>query len=361
MSKALPGCLAWLAGLLLVAGLALAETPDDTAGEADGEAAEITAAPAAPGAPATAAADPIAAKHQFGFVARPSEGSPGVYGGYTKGCLSGAAMLPIDGPNWQVMRLSRNRNWAHPHLVDLLQRLTMDLRSKDDWPGLLIGDMSQPRGGPMLTGHKSHQTGLDADIWYKPMPAKQLSWQEREVLEPLLLAEHNGTAVIAENWSPGFVKLLRRAASYPEVERILVHPAVKKALCDATPAAGRAWLQKIRPTFLHNYHFHLRIGCPADSTGCVAQKPTVPGDGCGKPLEDWLKLVSRPPKPAPKPDPTKPKKPPVKPRVVTLADLPKHCSTVLLMDNPDMARPAAPVVGKVPVPYPPAAVELAQP
>jgi penicillin-insensitive murein endopeptidase len=34
--------------------------------------------------------------------------------------------------------------------------------AQNGWPGLLIGDMSQPRGGPMLNGHASHQVGLDA-------------------------------------------------------------------------------------------------------------------------------------------------------------------------------------------------------
>ena len=62
------------------------------------------------------------------------------------------------------MRLSRNRNWGHPKLVEFLERLSAK-GAKVGWPGLLVGDMAQPRGGPMLTGHASHQVGLDADIW----------------------------------------------------------------------------------------------------------------------------------------------------------------------------------------------------
>ena len=72
-------------------------------------------------------------------------------------------------PTWQVMRLSRNRNWGHPKLVAFLERLA-EKAKKVGWNGLLVGDMSQPRGGPMLTGHASHQVGLDADIWLTPMP-----------------------------------------------------------------------------------------------------------------------------------------------------------------------------------------------
>ena len=100
-------------------------------------------------------------------------------GFYSQGCLAGAVALPINGPTWQVMRLSRNRNWGHPELI-AFSSASPARRKKVGWPGLLVGDMSQPRGGPMLTGHASHQVGLDADIWLTPMPDRELSREERE-------------------------------------------------------------------------------------------------------------------------------------------------------------------------------------
>jgi penicillin-insensitive murein endopeptidase len=102
-----------------------------------------------------------------------------VIGFYSKGCLAGAKALPINGKTWQVMRLSRNRNWCHPSLVQFLERLA-DKGPKVGWRGLLVGDLSQARGGPMLTGHSSHQIGLDADIWLTPMPLRELTRRERE-------------------------------------------------------------------------------------------------------------------------------------------------------------------------------------
>ena len=74
-------------------------------------------------------------------------------GFYSKGCLAGAVALPVNGRTWQVMRLSRNRNWGHPNLVAFLERLA-DQAPKTGWHGLLLGDMSQPRGGPLPAGHK---------------------------------------------------------------------------------------------------------------------------------------------------------------------------------------------------------------
>ena len=98
-----------------------------------------------------------------------------------KGCFAGGVAIATDGPTWQAMRLSRNRRWGHPTMIKLIEKLSRDAVA-DGWPGLLLGDISQPRGGPMLTGHASHQIGLDADIWLTPMPDRRLSASERETM-----------------------------------------------------------------------------------------------------------------------------------------------------------------------------------
>ena len=103
------------------------------------------------------------AKELFARKSTPFPGPPRSIGGYFAGCLAGAVPLPITGPTWQVMRLSRNRNWGNPQLVRFIERFA-DNAKRVGWNGLLVGDMSQPRGGPMLSDHKSHQVGLDVDI-----------------------------------------------------------------------------------------------------------------------------------------------------------------------------------------------------
>jgi len=103
------------------------------------------------------------ARFLFGAKPEPAPLPARSLGAYSRGCLAGGVALPVDGPSWQVMRLSRNRNWGHPSLVDYLERLAADAPGLG-WPGLLVGDLAQPRGGPMLTGHASHQIGLDGDI-----------------------------------------------------------------------------------------------------------------------------------------------------------------------------------------------------
>jgi penicillin-insensitive murein endopeptidase len=125
---------------------------------------------------------PGSAKAIFGAVTLPTQGPPKSTGFYAKGCLSGAVALPTDGPTWQAMRLSRNRRWGRPEMISVIERLSRDAAKSDGWPGLLVGDISQPRGGPMFNGHASHQIGLDADIWLTPMPNHVMTPAEREAL-----------------------------------------------------------------------------------------------------------------------------------------------------------------------------------
>ena len=110
------------------------------------------------------------------------------------------------------MRLSRNRNWGHPDLVHFLERLSTRAAKTGTWPGLLVGDMSQPRGGPMLTGHASHQVGLDADIWLTPAPGRQLSLNEREDMSATMMVREDRLDIDPRVFTPGHLVVIRAAA-----------------------------------------------------------------------------------------------------------------------------------------------------
>ena len=195
--------------------------------------------------------------------------------------------LPINGKTWQVMRLSRARNWGHPDLVAFMERLAAKVPKVSNWPGLLVGDMAQARGGPMLTGHTSHQVGLDADIWLTPMPKTPLSREEREEMSATDVVASDKKDVDPKIWTRGHFAVIKAAAEDPKVERIFVNAAIKKALCREA-GKDRAFLHKVRPWWGHNYHFHVRIGCPAGSPECKAQDPATEAEGCGKDLDYWF-------------------------------------------------------------------------
>lgn len=267
-------------------------------------------------APSSLAAETVPAKELFGRIAGPAPAAAArVIGSHAKGCLAGGEALPVDGPAWQAVRLSRNRIWGHPRLMQVIERLAIEAQA-EGWPGLLVGDIAQPRGGPMRTGHTSHQTGLDADIWLTPMPRRRLSAAERETFSPVSMLIP-GT----RRADPAFLKgahpaLIRRAARYPEVARIFVHPGIKRALCERA-GADRDWLAKVRPWWGHDSHFHLRLSCPPGERLCRDQEPPPAGDGCGAELAWWLS--DEPWRPSAKPPPAP----------LVLADLPAECAAVL--------------------------------
>jgi penicillin-insensitive murein endopeptidase len=295
--------LGFFAGLVIVLWSCCASAQDNAAQEAVHRAAVLAHLP------------PEAAQRAFGAKVAPAAGPSEAIGAYERGCLEGAVALPADGPNWQVMRPSRNRAWGHPALIALLERVAPKLPAAADWPGLLIGDIAQPRGGPMLTGHGSHQIGLDADIWLTPMPSRRLSAGEREDMSATDVVAADGNEV-DEAWTPQHRHLLEAFSREPQVARIFVNPAIKRELCHEA-GADRAWLTKIRPWWGHNYHFHIRLSCPSGQPACRDQAPPPPGDGCGKELDWWFTAEARHP-------PRGPAKP------LLMADLPSACSRLVI-------------------------------
>jgi penicillin-insensitive murein DD-endopeptidase len=218
----------------------------------------------------------------------PSLGKAMAIGYYPRGCLQGGVELPTTGPTWQVMRPSRNRNWGHPELVTFLERFAPLAAQATGWKGILIGDMAQPRGGPLPFGHKSHQIGLDVDIWFMPMPDHVLTKYERENILGSNVVAADGKHVNDKAWSPADVAFIQTAAEQPEVERVLVNAAIKKELCRVESQNDRLWMSKVRPWYGHDDHIHVRLKCPADSPNCRAQPPVPGGDGCDKSLDHWF-------------------------------------------------------------------------
>ncbi len=260
------------------------------------------------------------AKELFGAKRDGSSEQSAPFGGYAKGCLAGGAQLAETGPTWQAMRLSRNRNWGHPETIDFIHDLSRFAAKQKGWKGLYIGDISQPRGGPMLTGHRSHQIGLDADIWMLPPKRMNLTARERENLSSISMRRAKG-AYVNKNWTRQHHNILKAAARDKRVARIFVFPGAKVQMCK-DEKGNRSWLRKVRPWWGHHYHFHVRLACPRGAKACVDQAPPPKGDGCAD-AERWVRDILNPPPP----DPNAP--PPKKRREYLLADLPKQCSATL--------------------------------
>ena len=280
--------------------------------------------------PLPAAAQQLA-NQLFGAKNAPSQQDPMPIGSYARGCAAGLVELPETGPSWQAMRLSRGRNFGQPVMMDYLRDLSQAAQ-QIGWAGLYIGDISQPRGGPMTSGHASHQIGLDADIWMLPPKRLNLSRAEREKISSIPVRSEDQKSV-TRNWTASHHALLRAAASDARVDRIFVAAAGKIEMCKTATAGDKKWLQKIRPVAGHDTHFHVRLKCPKGAKLCKTQTPTVSelsngGNGCDATLTWWVTDYLNPPKTTKKPKAEEgPRE--KRPREFTMADLPQQCADVL--------------------------------
>lgn len=228
-------------------------------------------------------------------VKYPTAGASEIYGSYANGCFAGGIDIATQATGYEQVRPSRNRHYGMPTMAQFVNHLNLwaDQRGKV----LILGDISQPRGGPANFGHASHQTGLDIDIWFEERE-DHLPHSLRESLQTPSVVNPT-TGKINQHWHPFYREILFMASQYPETERIFVNPIIKAHLC-ATEKDQR-WLNKLRPWYGHDSHFHIRLKCPTDAAGCIAQAPIPQGSGCDASLTQWVKdqiqWTTTPPKP----------------------------------------------------------------
>jgi len=209
----------------------------------------------------------------------PVEGEPQAIGEYALGCLQGAQTFTGQEKGIILSQMKRGRYWGHPDLIQLLTQAGEETHKKK--MSLIIGDLSQSRGGPTITGHNSHQTGLDVDVWFKmPSTKEKLSLRTIETEEMKPVANLNAEQI----------KMIQFFTRDPSVDRIFINPSFKKKLCsDSAPHRLSAEdHHKLRAWYGHDDHIHVRLKCPSDSPLCVSQKPIPEGDGCDKNLDWWF-------------------------------------------------------------------------
>jgi penicillin-insensitive murein endopeptidase len=273
-----------------------------------------------PIAAAICAVSTLAFAATHGDPRTPSGGPTRVIGGPAGGCIAGAAHLPDDGAGFQSVRVGRNRHWGHPETVSFVERLGRRAQQTGLEP-FYVGDMAQPRGGPMSWGHGSHQNGLDVDIWFNLDRKPHLAPAQREDVDLPSMVLADQSDIDRGRFGDRQVRLLRLAAQDPKVDRIFVHWTIKAAICEGIAGANqgdRSWVRKLRPWRGHDEHFHVRLSCPPDQPGCVGQAPIPPGDGCDESLEWWFR-PNPPPLPASIPRPSAP---------ISTKSLPKQCRAV---------------------------------
>ncbi|GBU10187.1 penicillin-insensitive murein endopeptidase [Gammaproteobacteria bacterium] len=225
-----------------------------------------------------------AAPNAWSAIKAPRDLPLNVYGSASNGCITGAQKLAPAGLGYQTMRQSRNRHYGHPNLIDFVKRMGNFSASQQHL--LLLGDMSQAMGGPMSSDHASHQSGLDIDIWLYQTNPQEFKSANIETMKMRSVTDKAGMR-LNKYWRDSYFELLKTAAQDPQVERIFLNPVIKRALCEQEP--NGAWLQKIRPWWGHDSHFHVRLKCPKGQKDCKNQAALAQGTGCNKDLDNWIK------------------------------------------------------------------------
>ncbi|MNL43857.1 Penicillin-insensitive murein endopeptidase precursor [compost metagenome] len=159
----------------------------------------------------------------------------------------------------------------------------MGLYTKKEVPGYIlpIGDMSKEKGGKFGT-HKSHQTGLDADVAFY-FESKNL---QRSFVSAVAVDKPHGSWMLEKQW--GLFKMVNKTKL---VDRIFIHKTLKKALCqlaikkgeiDKSDKSGDIYetLRRLSADTDHNTHFHLRLKCSKAQIRCRQLPEPAAGTGC---------------------------------------------------------------------------------
>ena len=244
---------------------------------------------------------------QYGPLGAPAPGPLRIVGGGSNGgCIAGAISLPLEGPWYQTIHGSVSHFYGAPVTIQGVMTLSQQAHA-NGLPPLLIEDISRPRGGPMPGGHISHQVGLDVDVAIDMRGRGYLSEGQRASIQIASVVRGDRRATEPSMWNEGVIRLLWIAATLPGVDRVLVNPAIKAALCQQV-TGDRSWLRVIRPWYGHAAHMHISFRCPPGQPECVVKAPPAT-EGCDASLQWWFDQLDHPTAPVPGPPKVRPRLP----------------------------------------------------
>ena len=241
-------------------------------------------------------------------------------GFYTHGCLAGGVALPINGKTWQVMRLSRNRNWGHPDLVAFLERLAAKVpkvrlaRAAGRRHGAAArrADAHRPRQ-PSGRARCRHLAHADAEDAADARGARGDVGDQR--------GRRGQEGRRSEDLDAGPFRADQGGGRGPEGRAHLRQCGDQEGAVPRGRQGPRLAAQGA-PVVGAQLSFPCPHRLPGRQPGCKAQDPAGETEGCGKELDCWFSpgvLNPPPPKEPPKPRPP-----------LTMADLPAACRQVLL-------------------------------
>lgn len=194
------------------------------------------------------------------------------------GRLHRPAAMPFSGRGFILLQRTRDRahGYALPELVTLILQAAAHVEKTYPTSVLTVGDLS-PASGGYAPGHRSHQSGRDADIGFYLVDRRH---RYQVITEEFVRFDGMGQAGgkyshllfdIERNWE--LVETLITHKSI-HVQKIFISSPLRDLLLQYAEAVARparvihAAAAVLSADPAHGDHFHVRIECPAAQTYC---------------------------------------------------------------------------------------------
>ncbi|MEY4545457.1 MAG: hypothetical protein RL685_1652 [Pseudomonadota bacterium] len=174
-------------------------------------------------------------------------------------------------PQLWIQNKSVPYTYGHPSLVLMLHRTSKQIARQSPGSVLLVGDLSRESGGP-LSGHKSHQSGRDADVGFFVTDTKGRAQNSRSLLAfDASGRARDGSGVRFDDYRNWLLVQLWLKDDRAALEHVFVASHLRRRLLDfasARPAFRRyvddaaQFLRQPTNGLPHDDHFHIRIACP---------------------------------------------------------------------------------------------------
>jgi penicillin-insensitive murein endopeptidase len=167
-------------------------------------------------------------------------------------------------------------SYGHPALVLMLHRTAKQMARQTPGSVLLVGDLSREYGGP-LAGHRSHQSGRDADVGFfvtddkgRPLNSRQLRTFDGQG------RARDGSGLRFDDYRNWLLVQLWLKDSRADLEYVFVASHLRRRLLEFAqkrPAFSKyvddaaQFLRQPSNGLPHDDHFHIRIACPDKQRG----------------------------------------------------------------------------------------------
>jgi len=201
-----------------------------------------------------------------------------------------------------IQNKSVNNSYGTPALVLMLNRTARQVARESPGSVLLVGDLSSEFGGP-LSGHRSHQSGRDADVGFFVTDSHGKAQNSRKLLAfDKEGRARDGSGLRFDDYRNWLLVQLWLKDSRAELEHVFIASHLRRRLLDfarqrpsfrAHVADAAQFLVQPINALPHDDHFHVRIACPEQQTDLCKSHLVSPAKSDPKLRADGVQPLHR--------------------------------------------------------------------